>query len=266
MEMIICLFLFGFACIAVYSAGTSNKVETKSFEEIEEEEKEHKLIRKEFLKTYKKKTQKELEKELSNLEEDYENLIILARKKYSENNNGKSALDVDLHNNIVDWSYDYRFSINFSLATKYEVISQILEEGLYSIDTTASNYTIFANLKYATKEGIEKITKYSARIKFDFDEGQSIGFLYSDAIKKKRKDLGKMTFLPYSYINKVKAEDEHIIIYLKHAETMKKSTGNSLTIDYVVENDNLIMTFETETPKEICSEINKYIKKNKNVK
>lgn len=263
MEMIICLFLFGFACIAIYSAGTSNKKETKSLEEIEEEEKEHKLIRKEFLKTYKKKTQKELEKELNNLEDDYENLIILARKKFSENNNGESALGVDLHNNMIDWSYDYRFSINFSLATKYEVISQILEEGSYAIDTTASNYTVFAHLKYNTKEGIEKKIKYSAKVKFDVDEGQRIGFLYSDAIKKKRKDLGKMAVLLYSYINKVKAEEDHIVINLKYAESMKKYIDNSLTMDYVIENDNIIMTFETETPKEICKEINKIKKNNK---
>lgn len=262
MEMIICLVLFGFACIAIYSAATQNKENTKTFEERQEEDKEKELIKKEFLKIYKNKTKKEIEKELKSIEYDYGELVQLARKKYEEENN-ESAIEVDIDNNLIDRSYDYRYYINYSLATKFEILNNILEEGSYLIDIESTNYTVFAHLKYNTKEGIEKKVRYSAKLKFDVDEGQRIGFLYSDAVRKKRKDLGKMAVLLYSYINKVKAEDDQIIIHLKHAETMKEYIDNSLTIDYIIEDDNIIMTFETETPKEICKEINKIIKPNK---
>ena len=265
MEIIICLVLFGIACIAIYSSFTSNKENTKTFEEIQEEEKEKELIKKELLKSYKNKTKKEIEKELKSIEDDYNELVQLARKKYEEENN-ENAIGIDVDNNLIDRSYEYRYIINYSLATKFEILNNILEENLYSIDTESTNYIIFAHLKYNTKEGIEKKVKYSAKVKFDVDDGQRIGFLYSDAIKKKRKDLGKMAVLLYSYINKVKAEEDNIVINLKYTESMKKYIDNSLTMDYVIENDNMIMTFETETPKEICKEINKIIKNNKNKK
>ena len=263
MWIIIFLGLLCFFCLLMNSFHELKN--NKGYDEIDyeisqEKLKEQKLIRTEFYKLYKQKTKNELEKELSKIEEDYENLADLARKKYERKNKGESAIRINLKNNIVDDSFEDRFVINYALATKYKIISDLLGEGLYAIDTASTDYVVSAYLKYVTKDGIEKRTRYSAKIKFDAEDGDSIGFIYNAPIKKKKKDIGKLAFLLYSYIDKIEASDDDITIYLKHPKTMKKYVEAAISVDCVVKKDNIIIKFETETPKEICKEIKKRLR------
>ena len=64
----------------------------------------------------------------------------------------------------------------------------------------------------------------------------------------------------YSYIDKIEASDDDITIYLKHPKTMKKYVEAAISVDCVVKKDNIIIKFETETPKEICKEIKKRLR------
>ena len=244
--VVVIIFLY-----AVYKITTE-----KENKENEKTRQEWKLIN-ELKSNYKRRTKKELEKELKVLQNDYKNLIDNAHKEFKKDYPNEEYYD----EYGFDKSYKYAKSLDYMLYMKYETLKDILDEGLYAIDTTATDYTIFANLKYVTKEGIEKKTKYSAKIKFDVDDGDRIGFIYIAPIKKKKKDIGRLAFLLYSYIDKVESSDDDITIYLKHPKTMKKYVESSISADCIVKKDNIIIKLETETPKEICKEIKKRINK-----
>lgn len=230
---------------------------------IEKENKENERVTQEWklineLKiNYKRRTKKELEKELKLLQNDYKKLIDEAHKEFKKDHHNEEYYD-KLYG--FDKSYNYAKSIDYMLYMKYKTLKEVLDEGLYATETTATDYTIFAYLKYVTKDGIEKKTRYSAKIKFDAEDGDRICFIYNAPIKKKKKDIGKLAFLLYSYIDKVEGSDDDITIYLKHPKTMKKYVEAAISVDCVVKKDNIIIKLETETPKEICKEIKKRLK------
>ena len=262
MEMLICVIGLLFFSGVIYSLGASNgKDEQKSFEEIEEKKNERNLIKKEISKLYKNMTKKQIENELKNIADDYKKLVKLARDKYENENNGQEPLTVDLHNNIIDMSEDYRYSINYTLAIKYDILNQILADELYVMDLEPSEYTVFSYLYCLNKNGETVKTKYSAKVKFDVDDGARIGFIYSDTIKKKNKNIGKIAVLLYDYIDKVESTENEIVLSIKHAKTMEKYVKNSLSVDYKIENDIIRLKLETESPKEIEKNIKKKLKK-----
>ena len=140
-------------------------------------------------------------------------------------------------------------------------MNQILADELYVMDLEPSEYTVFSYLYCLNKNGETVKTKYSAKVKFDVDDGARIGFIYSDTIKKKNKNIGKIAVLLYDYIDKVESTENEIVLSIKHAKTMEKYVKNSLSVDYKIENDIIRLKLETESPKEIEKNIKKKLKK-----